>query len=119
MRITDGSQLKLAVCLAIGLGAFWLAAPPTSTPISSAFGGWLPSGTWPGNIVVAMTTSRGDMHYFSEIVTQSCEWWYGGSTNCWGGWVEVGVPSYLGQEQKNGETVDCYGGCDWVRDADT
>jgi hypothetical protein len=125
MRCMDGLPTKLISCLAIGLGAFWLAAPPISSVDGAGLGGWWSIYENSAHDYLAMTGQPGSMMDFSSLQMQACEYYSGGSTNCWGGYLVVGVPSWSGRMQKGGSLIKdvCSGGCghvhsDFVYEAD-
>jgi hypothetical protein len=119
MRFMDGSQWKLALGLAVGLCAFWLVAPPTTNVNGDTLGGWV--GAWYEWKWVAATTGiGGDMHDFSEVTSQPCEWYWQGSTFCWGGYIMVGTPSWTGRPIAVLDSTPCTGSaCNTIRDAGT
>ncbi len=108
MRFMDGSQWRLALGLAVGLCAFWLVAPPTTNVNGDTLGGWVGS-YWYGTYM-ATTTSIGGMPDFSEVTSQPCEWYWRGSTYCWGGYIMVGTPSWTGRPINPGASK-CQGFC--------
>lgn len=120
MRFMDGSQRMLALGLAVGLCAFWLAAPPTTNANGGILGGWVAAEYF--GPYIASETAIGGMPDFYQIGLQSCAWYWRGSTYCYGGNILVGVPSWTGRKITYSNSTPCQGYCNeelHVQDAAT